>query len=335
LNGTARVTPETEERVRIAAAQLGVDWNRRKETRLIAFILGNRPLLHPFHSRILAGAESYCAARDYNVVFMSLRYETSTAWAQLPCPRLLKERDLVDGYVLAGVNSQNLLDFLSQTGLPLAVLGNSMLDPWDGDKFDAAYFDDIDGSYRTVRYLQSLGHRHICFIGNRLLPWFARCYEGYARAMTEAGLQPRSAGLDSDQQTEVGYLATKGILAGGEPLTAILTGGDPTAQGVYDALREHGVKIPGDISVAGFDDIEAPSMDPPLTTVHVFLERVGERLAEFVLNRIAHPDLPRQHFVVPTKLTKRESCSPVVLSQQPDDIYAQASHEAAAPVQQR
>jgi DNA-binding LacI/PurR family transcriptional regulator len=66
--------------------------------------------------------------------------------------------------------------------------------------------------------------------------------------------------------------------------------------------------VPDDISVVGFNDIEAAVMHPPLTTVRQFPEQVGHRLARMILNRLASPDLAPQDVVIPTQLIKRESC---------------------------
>jgi DNA-binding LacI/PurR family transcriptional regulator len=311
ISRTGRVAPDIQERVRGAAAKLQVDLRQRKKTRLLAFLLGNRPLLHPFHSRILAGVESYCAQRDYNIVFLSFHYPPHAGWNELPVPAILRRRDFVDGFILAGAHSQNLLDLIARSGLPCAVQANSVLFPWLEDQCDSVFFDDLDGGYQMTRHLQSLGHTQIWFVGNRQLPWFDRCYTGYARAMTEAALSPLAAGADSEQPREIGYLGTKSILAQGRPVTAIFAGSDAIALGVYEALSDSGLSVPDDISVAGLDDIEAGTMQPRLATVHVFLEQVGKQLAEFVLSRIANPELQPRRSVVPTKLIKGESCHKV------------------------
>jgi LacI family transcriptional regulator len=79
------------------------------------------------------------------------------------------------------------------------------------------------------------------------------------------------------------------------------------AQGVYQALRDRGIRVPQDISVAGFNDIEAENLNPSLTTVRVYAEHLGRELAELVRNRIANPDLPVQRRIVPTEVIRRES----------------------------
>ncbi len=306
--GSARVSQEISERVKSAALKLGIDLNRRSGSRVIAFLLSNRDMLHSFHSHVLVGAESYCAARGWNMLFLTLRYPPNLSWKQLHLPQILERRDMVGGFIIAGTNSQNLLDLLTHKGIPFAVLGTNVLGEWRPKEYDVVWFDDIQGASEMTRYLQSLGHRDIWFVGNTRLPWFARRYEGYCRAMQEAGLIPHLSGIDSDNDQEMGFLGTKSLLARGEPVSAIFAGGDLTAEGVCKALRDCGLRIPHDVSVAGFNDIEGALLHPPLTTIRVFTEQVGRQLAELVLNRIEHPNLGPQHVAIPTQLVKRESC---------------------------
>src|SRR3569833_1928963 len=124
--------------------------------------------------------------------------------------------------------------------------------------------------------------------------------------MEKAGLQPKSNEIHSDDH-QLGYLAARSILARKEPVTAFFAGSDQFARGVYEAVRQSGLTIPGDISVAGFNDSEGALMDPPLTSVREFPEELGRHLAEFVLRRLQQPDRERQSFTMPTKVVLRSS----------------------------
>ena len=310
-NGTGAVSLEVQERVKKAAQRLGVDLIRSNRPKIVAFVLSNRDMLHPFHSRVLVGAQNHCAARGWDMLFLSFRYSSSPPWNALHLPLILRRRDIVRAAILAGTNSQNLLVSLTRTGLPFAVYGNNIIGEWQPENHDVVWSDDIEGSYQITRYLQSIGHKDIWYVGNCQLPWFARCYSGYRRAMEEAGLPSRLGGQHSEQASEIGYLATKSILARHEPVSAICAGTDPTALGVYKALKEYGIRIPDDISVVGQNETEVTGLHPPLTTVREFPEQVGSYMAEMALNRIAQPDLMPQHVTIPTELVKRESCRPL------------------------
>jgi DNA-binding LacI/PurR family transcriptional regulator len=312
---SARVSPEIARRVTEAAQRIGVDLRRKSRTKVIGFILSNRQMLHPFHSRLLAGAEAYCTECDYNTLFLPIQYGAKVPWRELQLPQILLRHDLMHGFILAGSTTQNLLDFLAHKRLHFAVLGNNVMGEWREGQHDVTWFDDPVGAYEAVRYLLSLGHRDIWYVGNPHLPWFARRYEGYRRALEEAGLPPMLSDIDSSDDRDVGYLGTKSILNRGDAVTAIFAGGDSTAQGVYQALGGSGLRIPEDVSVVGFNDIEAPMMQPALTSVHVFIEQVGRCLAQMLVNRITQPDLPPQQQTIPTQLVKRESCRPIQLAE--------------------
>jgi DNA-binding LacI/PurR family transcriptional regulator len=245
------------------------------------------------------------------MVFLSFDYSPSPPWNELHLPLILRRRDIVRAAILSGTNSQNLLLSLTRRSLPFAVLGNNVIGEWRPENYDVVWSDDIGGAYEITRYLQSIGHRDIWHVGNYELPWLARCYEGYRRAMAEAGLPCHPGGQHSAQAEEIGYLATKSILARHEPVSAIVAGSDVIAMGVYKALDDCGIRIPEDISVAGEGDAGAAGLHPLLTTAQEFPEQVGSYMAEIVLSRVAHPDQPCQHVTIPTKLVRRESCRPV------------------------
>jgi DNA-binding LacI/PurR family transcriptional regulator len=310
LNHSTRVGPEVEKRVREAAESLGLDLHSKRRTKLIAFLLANRSLLHPFHSQVLVASEAYCASEDYNLLFFPLHYSPDQDWTKLHVPRILRRGDLIDGFIVAGANRQNLLDLLNHIGLPYAILGDTVEGEWNPKERDVVWVDDTNGAVEATRYLQSLGNRRIAYVANIKLAWFARRLKGYQQAMLDAGMEPLVASINSQDEDEVGFLATKRILAEtGGHVDAILGGSDTTCHGVYRALRDAGLEIPGDISVCGFNDTpEASVLYPPLTSVRVFPEVVGRLLGEMVIARIAKPDLPPQQQILPTQLVKRESC---------------------------
>ncbi len=298
-------------RVRKAAETLGVDLDRRRneKSNIIAFMLANRDLLHNFQARILFGSEAFCAAQHRELLFMSFRYSPAVPAAELHLPRILNEGGIVRAMILGGTNSVNMLTALREREIPFAVLGNNVLGSWDADQYDAVYSDDVTGAADLTRQLILDGHRDIWFIGDVELPWYRRCWEGYRQSMLQAGLEPRVSEIHSDDH-QLGYLAMRSILSRGEPVSAAFAGSDQIARGVYEAVRQSGLNIPGDISVAGFNDSEGSLMDPPLTSVREFPEELGKHLAEFVLRRIQKPDRAPQQLVIPTKVMLRESTRP-------------------------
>lgn len=310
--GQVNVDASIRARVRKAAETLGIDLDHKRNERanIIAFMLSNRDLLHTFQARILFGSETYCASQDRELLFMSFRYAASTPAKELHLPKVLNQGGLVRAMILSGTNSSNMLNALRERNIPFAVLGNNVVGEWNPDEFDAVYSDDVQGAFDLTSHLIGEGHKHIWFIGDVELPWYARCARGYRESMLKAGLQPRFSEIHSDDR-QLGYLSMRSILLRRDPVTAVFAGSDQIARGVYEALRQSGLSIPDDVSVAGFNDSEAPIMDPPLTSVREFPEELGKHLADFVLRRIQNPEREPQHLTIPTRLVLRQSTGPL------------------------
>ena len=285
--------------------------NGKGKAKIIAFILANRDVFNPFHAAVLVGAEAYCASRDCGLLFLSMQYGSNVPWQNLNLPAILERPSPIGAVILAGKNSQNLLDLFTDKGISFVVMGNNVVGNWRQEEYSALQFDDIEGAYDATRYLHSLGHRDIWYVGNCQMPWFERRYEGYCRAMREMGLSPLLNDFESEGE-DLGYLATKSILKTGASVTAICAGDDMAARGVYKAIHEAGLLIPQDISVVGFNDTEAASLNPPLTSVRVFTEQIGRGMAALAFERISRPDLQPEVITIPTQLVRRESCRPLL-----------------------
>lgn len=310
--GNPAVDAAIRDRVLRAAEKLGIDFeDRRKDkARMIGFLLGNRDQLQRFQSRLLVGAERYCAQHDWQLLFMTFHYAPSTAPDLLHVPQLRREYSNVRGVILAGVNHPNLIELLAQRNIACSVLGNNVAGEWKPELADVVYSDDIRGAYDATRHLIAHGHQLISFIGNLNLPWFARCARGYGKAMADCSLEPHYIDLRSDG-TELGYLGGKMLRNGGPRPTAVMAGSDEVASGVYSALREDGLSIPDDLSIASINDTDAPLLHPPLTSVKEFPEELGRQLAEFALNRVRNPSRPPQQVTIPTRLQIRQSVAAV------------------------
>jgi LacI family transcriptional regulator len=308
LSRSARVNPEIVKRVHDSAALLGLDLTTRERRRIIAFLLSNRPVTHPFHSEVMSGAEAYCAEHEYQMLFSTLRYPLHARLSQLPISSLLERPSKVDGLIVAGVNTASAIEMLAFTGLPLAVYGDTVMDGLSG--ISNVRVDEVGGASEVTRYLLGLGHTAIAFVGNTRLPWLSRRFEAYRRTMEAAGVAPSLGEFDSEDERQVGYVATRSILDRAESVTAIFAGNDHIAQGVYEALRDHGIKVGEQISVVGFNDtMEAVVLHPTLTTVRVYAEQIGRQLAELVLRQIESSAMRPRTITIPTRIIKRESCA--------------------------
>ncbi|HXE13608.1 MAG TPA: LacI family DNA-binding transcriptional regulator [Bryobacteraceae bacterium] len=311
LNGTGQVSPEVARRVQAAVAKLRSAERPATRSHTICFLLANRSRLHPFHAQVLMGAQEFAIEQQNRILFYPFQYSPSASPDDIRLPLLLERHNGVDGYIVGGMNSENLLELLARSQVPFSVLGNNVLDPWKPEQYDIVWMDDRTGGYELTRYLQNLGHQAIWFVGSRRFPTKRVC-EGYSQAMREKKLKPQTLEIDSDEERDIGYMAAKSLFAKKAAVTAIFGYNDAVAHGAYEAARASGLRIPEDISVVGVGDRpEASALTPSLTTLWAYPDQVGRRLAELVLKRIANPEAPPQQIVLPTRVIERNSCARV------------------------
>ncbi|HWQ55951.1 MAG TPA: LacI family DNA-binding transcriptional regulator [Bryobacteraceae bacterium] len=317
LNRRGYFDRETARLVRRVATELGyrqnVNWKRlsRQVSETVCYLLGNSETMNSMHVKLLMSAEHVLREAGYDMVFASCRYRGTIPATQLELPRLLEQQGTVDGVILAGVHYPNLLDALSRLNLPYVILGNAFAGPHARLKCDAVVYDDIEGAYEAVSYVARMGHRRIAFVGNKALPWFKRRYQGYLRVVRDRQLPEIcvSEGWDVSN-IEYGQLSVPALLGRAEPPTAVFAANDPIAAGVWRELLKRGITLPRGMSLCGFGDREEFSiLEPPLTTVSVFQEKLGAELASMLLRRLAKPGAHVQSQTFPCKLLERASCA--------------------------
>jgi DNA-binding LacI/PurR family transcriptional regulator len=168
------------------------------------------------------------------------------------------------------------------------------------------------GGYTATEYLISLGHRRIGIITGPLHLTTSRArLAGYREALERAGIP-----IDPALICEGNYLLGDGIkqtyilLDQAEPPTAIFTGNDAQAVGVYQALYQRNIRIPDAMSVIGFDDVMyTAQMSPPLTTIHQPLIEMGKVATNMLLRLISGLPLDSNHVELSVSLVIRQSCA--------------------------
>lgn len=171
---------------------------------------------------------------------------------------------------------------------------------------------NFEGAYAVVRHLIGLGHRTIAAVTGPEKNVDARQRRsGYRAALRDAGIDRDPAyELRGDFTEPSGHRAGKALLALDPLPRAVFVGNDHMAVGVLRALSDAKVRVPEQIALAGFDDIEtAQYLDPPLTTVRVDTFRIGERAIERLLHAVSGSDPgDRSQEVQPTTVVVRRSC---------------------------
>lgn len=285
--GRDKVARETAERIEEAIAELGYQPNRfaqalrTQRTYVIACVVPD--LTNPFYPSLVVAVQRVARAAGYEV--MTIDTEGLAA----------NERQVVqaaqhgrfDGIVGVFFNlSARDLAPLGKAGVPIVRIEVSRK---NGGPLpiDDLYIDNEAAARSLTRHLLSLGHRQIAMVAAPGGPQQVRL-RGYLDAMAADGAEPHV--LEAENFTvDGGRHAATALLKSGKIPTAIIAANDLMAIGLMQKLIENGISIPGDVSVAGFDDILASALvTPPLTTVAQFQDKLGACAAEKLLSRLAN-----------------------------------------------
>jgi len=259
---------------------------------------------NPFYSELVRGVERSCFERGYSLVLCNTEGDEQRMNRNLET--LMQKR--VDGLLLLCTETHQPSQEIMQRypSIPTVMMDWA---PFDGDS-DLIQDNSLLGGDMATQYLIGKGHTRIACITGPLDKTPARLrLEGYREAMARAGLVIREGDeIESDFEFGGGFDAMQALLAMNERPQAVFIGNDAMAVGAYQALYQAGLKIPQDMAIVGYDDIElARYMTPPLTTIHQPKDELGELAIDVLIHRIAEPGLQQQRLQLTPILMERGS----------------------------
>lgn len=259
---------------------------------------------NPFYSELVRGVERSCFESGYSLVLCNTEGDEQRMNRNLET--LLQKR--VDGLLLLCTETHQPSPAI-MTRYP--AIPTVMMDwsPFDGDS-DVIQDNSLLGGDIATRHLIEKGFTRIACVTGPLDKTPARLrLEGYRTAMQRAGLAvPEGYEVIGDFEFGGGLRAMQSLLALPEPPQAVFMGNDAMAVGAYQALYQAGLRIPQDIALVGYDDIElARYMTPPLTTIHQPKDELGELAIDVLIHRMAQPELQQQRLQLTPVLMERGS----------------------------
>ncbi len=284
--GRDKVSPETAERIEAAIADLGYQPNRfaqalrTQRTHVIACVVPD--LANPFYPSLVVAVQRVARAAGYEVITIDTEGQAGNERQVVAAASQGRFDGIVGVFFNLGVKE---LAPLGKAGVPLVRIEVSRK-TGGALPIDDLFIDNEAAARALTEHLLDLGHRSVAMIAAPRGPQQVRV-RGYLDAMASIGAEPFV--LEAANFTvEGGRNTTDSLLAGNRPVTAIIAANDLMAIGVMQSIIAHGLSIPHDISVAGFDDILASALvTPPLTTVAQFQDQLGTRAAERLLARLA------------------------------------------------
>ncbi len=306
VNNHPYVTDETRQRVLAVVRQLDYRPNRAarslatQQSHMLGVVSYGIPFYGP--AQMIWHVEQTARLRGYGVSFTAIshisRDEIRMALENLGY-------HAVDGLVfIAPIAGASYGDLKKLCGdMPFV-----QVDAEPGASVPSVIIDQRYGSHLATQHLLDLGHRLLAEIHGPL-NWFdaSSRHESWQEILQSAGLRS-SLFAGGDWTAQGGYQAACQLLEREEAFTALVVANDQMALGAIRALREHGVRVPDEISVVGFDDIpEAAFFDPPLTTIRQNFSALGEQSVEYLIALINNPNTPLHQRVLYPELVERQS----------------------------
>jgi LacI family transcriptional regulator len=313
FDATLSVTPSTRQSIietaeamnyatprarRNAAQQQGLS-----KIALVHFLRPEQELIDPYYVGVRLGIESRCLA---------LKIETVRVYHadRMPEPTLLQS---ASGVIAIGRHDDVEIDWLKRHGrhVVFADFSPSM------EEMDSVQVDLELATRKLLQSLTQMGYRRIAFAGwvdvyngiVRALPE-RRC-KAYMQWMSEIGAFDQRLCLTENNTEESGYRLTRALLSETPRPDALIMGNDNMAVGAYRAIHEMGLRIPEDIAVASFNDISvAQFMSPPLSTVRLPSEEIGETAVELLLERMAGRELAKRITLASTPIWRSSTRRP-------------------------
>jgi LacI family transcriptional regulator len=289
INATHYVSPELTERVKDAISMLDYRPNkiaRALSTRgipLLALIVPD--ISNPYWSTFARTVQDVTDEEDYSVIVCS-----SDGILEREIRFLRSLSGWISGVILHPYHvSQEKVREIIGDDIPMVVLGNFLIEDEKTWNWDHVLSSNLESAQEVVNYLIQLGHRRIAFIkGPEGAPTSVQRLTGYYKAFEEASLPVDNRYIVvGDYRRGGGRKGMKTLLDLNNPPTAVFCANDFSALGALEIAQQRGFRIPEEISIVGFDDIdEAAHAFPPLTTIRQPPDYVGRIIAETLIERI-------------------------------------------------
>lgn len=306
LQMPGRVAPDTRAKVSAAVERLGYTPNvqaRNLRTAKTSMIVALVPdISNCFFAGVIRGIEDVATRNGYSVLLGDIQDDVS---------REQRYSDMISARVVDGmITLLPRVPKIQWAGrLPIVNACEYVDDP----AITSVYVNNEAAAGDATRYLLTLGHRQIAFIGGQASsPISIDRKRGYEQALLQAGVTPsRKLCAQGDFSMAAGVRGVELIFAAGEPFTAVLCASDEIAIGVLQAAKARGFRVPQDLSIIGFDNIIfSQYMDPPLTTVAQPQEDLGREAMMLLLNIFDEQDIPPCKRILSTQLVVRGSTGP-------------------------
>jgi LacI family transcriptional regulator len=273
-----------------------------KSTRTIGLVVTD--ITNPFFAQLARGVENITWQNKYTLILANTDEEVDREKAIIKA--MLEKR--VDAFIVVPASSQKAphLEELVKYNLPLVLLDRNVQDL----AVDTVLVDNENGAYQAVSHLVRLGHKRIGMLLDNLdISTNIERLNGYRRALIEGDLQVEDELIQSCQYTrQSAYELVASMIKDRNRPTALFTANNFMTIGALRAIHEGGLRIPQDIAMVGFDELEWILFNSPfISTVAQPVSEIGELAGQRILARINGETSPPMEIRLKTKFVVRDS----------------------------
>jgi LacI family transcriptional regulator len=312
LHNHQRIPAVTKKKVRKAIEDLNYHPSRparelvSKSTGNIGFLLTDDHFLktEPFYTRIFLGTEIEARESNYYVLLTTI----STQFGRDdPLPRCVQEMN-IDGMIIAGKVPDALVERLLKFNLPLV-----FVDFYPSvNQFPAVLIDNLNGGFQATEHLIKCGHRKIGFLGGDMEhPSIRDRFVGFKMALERYKIpfyKDRVITTEKLTSKESGYKAARKLYDLYDDTTAVFACNDAMAMGAMSYFKDEQLRIPQDISIIGFDNIDSDLVqNPPLSTMEVPKLDMGAEAMRLMVDVLQNNNTKQRKILMPVELVARGS----------------------------
>lgn len=256
----------------------------------------------PFHSIFIGSIESTLRENGYYLMLRTVKNNNDLNF-------FLRNWNL-DGLILNGVYEDDFYNTLTKINIPIVLIDSYVANP----NICTVGLEDFNGGYLATKYLINHGHTNIAFASPfiKYKGVVSERFEGYKKALNESNI-PLKSNLIFEQELDINTTITLGKnLANRNDFTAIFATADILAAGIITGIKQAGKKVPKDISVIGFDDINLCNLiSPPLTTIHQDAQLKGKLAVNYIIDKLEKKIITNNETVLPVRIIERGSVATI------------------------
>lgn len=252
----------------------------------------------PFHSIFIGAIESTLRENGYYLMLRTV--ETSQDL------NFFLRNWNVDGLILTGIYEDDFYSVLTKLNIPVVLIDSYVSNP----NICNVSLEDFNGGYLATKYLIDHGHRSIAFASPfiKYKGVVSERFDGYKKALSEANIEFNKDLVFEQELDTPTAIALGKSLANRNDFTAIFSTADILAAGIITGLKQAGKKVPDDISIIGFDDINLCNLiSPALTTIHQDAHLKGKLSVNYIIDKLENKPIHQKETILPVRVVERDS----------------------------